>query len=166
MSITNTHRTRNPARTPDEPYNPLTGASIVEWFPYCDPIIGRKVTQAAGYSNGIACSDRTGRGKLYESNGFNIRDNLLQSITGRYRTFMIRITWKRSGRTIHYSIPVDDIQRYGEQQDRYDGLQWHLPLHHWSIDGAPPTGPEPEREPLPDQPMLFDFAEPRKVGAY
>ena len=147
-------------------HDPLNGATLIEWFKYHDAVANRMVVQAAGYSNGIVCSDRTRAGKLHESNGFNIRHNLIESIIGRYHTFLIRITWKRSGRTIHDSTPIDTIYKFGEQQKRYDGLQWHLPLCHWSIDGQPATGPAPEPTPVAEQGALFAFDEPRRIGGY
>ena len=133
-----TPRTPKPSR-----YNPLAEASVVAWFKYHDRVADRQVVQAAGYSNGIACSDRTRAGKLHSLNGFNIRDNLLQAIERKYHTFLIRIRWKRSNRLIHYSIRIDHIRKVGTPKKLYDGLQWHIPLNYWSIDGAPPFGPEP-----------------------
>lgn len=146
--------------------DPLANATASEWFSYLDTIANRKVVQGVGYSNGVVCSARTRAGKLHELNGFNIRDNLLESIIGRYHTFLIRITWKRSGRKIHYSIPIDTIKQVGTPESRYDGLQWHVPMHYWSIDGAEPTGPKPEPEPVAEQVALFDFAELRRGVAY
>lgn len=117
-------------------------------------------------NNAQTYGDPLANATAVELNGFNVRDNLLGSILGRYHTFLIRITWKRSGRKIHYSIPINEIKQVGTPETRYDGLQWHVPMHYWSIDGQPPTGPQPEPKPVAEQVALFDFAEPRRMGGY
>lgn len=150
------------------PFNPLDGASILEWFKYYDGVAKRAVTMAVGYDNGVACSDRTRGGKLHESNAFNVRRDLLDTLrSGGYDIFLIRIHWKRLGQTIHYSAPLTTIEQLGTLENRYDSAQWSLPLAYWSVDGQPPAGlPQVKPAPVAEQPALFDFAEPRRLGAY
>lgn len=153
------------------PYEPLNGATVVEWFKVYDKIAKQWRNRAAGYNIRLACSDRTRGGQFHADKGFNIACDLVEELKAKnYLTFLIRIRWKRSGRLIHYSILVNTIEKCGELVDMHDGLQWHLPLCHWSIDGAAPVGPAVVAEEVPqvEQPMLFDFAEPvkRYGGAY
>jgi hypothetical protein len=150
-----------------EPFNPLDGAAIVEWFKYYDEIAKRQVTMAVGYDNGVACSDRTRGGKLHESNAFNIRADLLDRLKSKgYDTFLIRIHWKRVGRTIGYYATLHTIETFGTLENRYDGLQYSLPLEFWSIDGQTPTATaQPAKvAPVAEQPALFDYAEPVRRG--
>lgn len=150
-----------------EPFNPLDGARAVQRFNHYDEIAKRQVTMAVGYDNGVACSDRTRGGKLHESNAFNIRATLLDTLKANgYDTFLIRIFWKRLGRTLHYCATLHTIEQFGTLQNRYDGLQYSLPLAYWSVDGQSPaaTAQPAKVAPAAEQPALFDYAEPVRRG--
>lgn len=151
------------------PYNPTAGASIVKWYKHFDETAKRTVILSALYSNGVAQNNRTRGGKMYANESLYVRcDHLEELLTAGAHTFVIRIEFKRSGRTLFYSAPIETIKELGNREYTYGCWQWGLPVRYWSVNGQEPEAAQPEPEPTPqaEQPALFDFAEAEPVSRW
>lgn len=112
-------------------------------------------------------SVRTRGGKRWGDNELAINCEVMaQAIADGLQFLEIVITYTTKNITVTYATDFDTMRKYGRQVVGVSGPEWSLPLHYWSIDGAPATGAEPEPQPVAEQPMLFEFDEPRRIGGY
>jgi len=126
-------------------------------------------TAAFGYpATGILRSVRSRGGRLYGGDTLNFLISVLdQAEADGLTTAEIVITYHRTGATVTYSTPIATLHTHGQRVMGESGWEMALPRQLWSIDGQAPEGlPQVKPAPVAEQPMLFDFAEPRRLGAY
>lgn len=162
-----------PSHTPGTiagiPYDEIERLPVLKWYKHHDDIAKRDVTLAALRTHGIAQNNRTRGGKMYATESLYMREDLADQLLADGATiFVIKIEYKRSGRTLFYSASISTIKELGNREYLYGCWQWGLPVRYWSVNGQEPEAAQPEPEPAPvaEQPALFDFAEaePARVG--
>lgn len=119
-------------------------------------------------ATGILRSVRTRGGRLYGSDTLNFLVAILDQAAADGLTLAeIQITYHRTNITVTYSTSIEALRTSGQRVMGESGWEMALPRQLWSVDGATPEGlPQAKATPAVEQPMLFDFSEPRRVGAY
>lgn len=128
---------------------------------------------AVGHYNPLPvelASIRSRGGTRWGDNELAFNDQVMRQaeIDGFHR-LRIQIHFKTKNITVNYSTTFAELRTHGQRVLGVSGWEWSMHKRFWSIDGAPPVGPEPTPEPVAEQIALFDFAEQRpswKGGAY
>jgi hypothetical protein len=130
----------------------------------------RPRTAAMGYPDGTLRSVRSSGGRVYGGDTINLLIALLDEAEADGLAIAeVVIEYKRIGISVTYATSIETLRTQGQRVLGVSGWELAMPRQLWSIDGQAPEGlltPRPEPEPAAVQPMLFDFAEPRRMGAY
>lgn len=123
-------------------------------------------TAAFGYfDDGVVRSVRTRGGRRWGDDELAFNCEVMRRCEhDGFDDLEIIINYRSIGVEQVYSTDFDTLREHGRRVPGMSGYELSMPICYWSINGAPPTGPQPEPEPTYSQPLLIEYSEPQRAG--